>query len=162
MPDIGPSTPLPGSERHRPAPHRYVGPADPDKLIGVTVVVRPRPGSPPLPDLQQWHDTPLRERRAVSRDEYARVHRAAQADLTAVGAFAAAHGLRTVDVRRDPKTFEVTADGPTETVSLRCNREVLSALIRQCQDAIREADLCRPPDEYPVTVRRIDPAAVTA
>jgi hypothetical protein len=100
--DIGPSTPLPGSEWPRPATHRCVGPADPDKLIGVTVVVRPRPGSPPLPDLAQWHDTPLRERRALSGDEYARVHRAAQADL------------------------------------------------------------CRPPDEYPVTVRRIDPAAVTA
>jgi hypothetical protein len=74
MADIGPSTPLPGSERPRPATHRYVGLADPDNLIGVTAVVRPRPGLPPLPDLQQRHDTPLSERRALSRDEYTNTH----------------------------------------------------------------------------------------
>jgi len=30
--------------------------------MGVTIVVRHRPGSAPLPDLEYWHTTPLRDR----------------------------------------------------------------------------------------------------
>lgn len=57
--------PLSGSERPRPKHHRHVGAADPGERIGVTVVVRQRPGSPPLADLEYWHRTPLQDRRVA-------------------------------------------------------------------------------------------------
>jgi hypothetical protein len=89
--------PLAGSERPRPDSHKLVGPADPEKLIGVTIVVRPRSGSPAPPSLAQWRATPLAERRALTRDEYARIHGADPADLQKVILFAAAHGLRVAE-----------------------------------------------------------------
>ncbi|MBV8586382.1 MAG: hypothetical protein JO308_08860, partial [Verrucomicrobia bacterium] len=85
--------PLPGSERIRPVTHRLVGPADPAEEIGVTLIIRPRPGSPPLPDLEYWQTTPPGQRRILSTSEYAATYGAAQADLDAVTAFAVAQGL---------------------------------------------------------------------
>ncbi|HEY1763599.1 MAG TPA: S53 family serine peptidase [Opitutaceae bacterium] len=92
----GDSTPggLAGSERPRPDSHKFIGPSDPNKWIGVTVVVRPRPGSKPLPTLEDWAATPLRQRKALSREEYAQLHGADPADLEAVARFAAEHGLK--------------------------------------------------------------------
>ena len=88
---------LSGSERPRPNHHQHIGPADPDTPIAITIVVRRRPGSPPLPDLEYWHNTPIQERRAISRAAYAQVYGAASDDLDAVNAFATAHGLRVLD-----------------------------------------------------------------
>jgi Pro-kumamolisin, activation domain len=85
--------PLAGSERPRPATHRLIGPVEAGQEIGVTLVVRPRPGSPALPDLEYWQATPPGRRRFLSPEEYARVHGAAQDDLDLVGDFAAARGL---------------------------------------------------------------------
>jgi hypothetical protein len=59
----------------------------------VTIVVRPKLGSPPLPDLAHWQATPPGKRRFPSAEEYTRTYGAAQTDLNAVAAFAAAHGL---------------------------------------------------------------------
>lgn len=112
----GPRTfPLAGSERPRPTHHRHVGPLDAETRVGVTVVVRPRPGSPLPPDLVTWRDTPLRQRRALSRDEYAARHGADPADLDAVERHGRAHGLhvaerhagrRTVVLEGTPAQFE--------------------------------------------------------
>ncbi len=92
-----PATPLAGSERPRPPTHKRVGPARPEDLIGVTLLLRARPGSPPLPTLDDWYKIPLRDQRFLTADEYARVHGAAEADLNAVAAFAAAHGLKVAE-----------------------------------------------------------------
>jgi len=100
---------LPGSERPRPQHHQHVGPADPNKLIGVTILVRHRPGSPPLPDLQYWHTTPLRERRAMSRDDYAQIYGADENDLAAVSTLLPGHGLRTVESHAGRRS--VTVEG---------------------------------------------------
>jgi hypothetical protein len=89
--------PLKGSERPRPKSHKLVGPVDADKLIGITVMVRPRPGSPPMPDLTKWRDTPRAQRRALAREEYASTHGADLADLQKVALFAEAHGLRVAE-----------------------------------------------------------------
>ncbi len=94
MPTSRDFVPVAGSERLRPPSHRRVGAADAGAQIGVTIVVRPRPGSLPLPDLSHWQSTPPGKRKFLSPDEYARAHGAAQADLDAVAAFAAEHGLR--------------------------------------------------------------------
>lgn len=87
-------TPLPGSERPRPAAHRLVGPVKPDEVIGVTLLLRPRPGSPPLPGLSDWQ---AGSPRILSPDEYAATYGAADADLDAVTAFAAAHELQVLE-----------------------------------------------------------------
>ncbi len=110
-----PSRPLAGSERSRPSHHKHVGPLDPEKVIGVSVLVRPRPGSSPPPDLAAWRATPLHQRRALSREEYARRHGADPADLEAVARHARAHGLhiaeshagrRSVVLEGKPAAFE--------------------------------------------------------
>ncbi len=90
-------TPLAGSERRRPATHQLVGPADPGEVIGITLLIRPRPGSPPLPDLGYWQATPPGQRRFLSPAEYAEIYGAEQTDLDAVAAFAAAHELIVLD-----------------------------------------------------------------
>jgi len=109
MPDSTKSTPLRGSQRPRPDSHKLLGPADPDKVIGVTVIVRPRPGSPPLPDLTQWQSTPLATRRALSRAEYARAHGSDPADLQKVALFASAQDLQVVESHAGRHT--VTVEG---------------------------------------------------
>ncbi|OUL74057.1 S53 family peptidase [Paraburkholderia hospita] len=88
---------LADSERPRPAAHKLVGPVDPNKDIGVTVILRPRPDSSPLPSLEDWQATRPGQRRVLSADEYAKAHGASEADLDAVAAFAAAHGLAVVE-----------------------------------------------------------------
>jgi Pro-kumamolisin, activation domain len=84
---------LAGSERPRPDTHRLVGPLDKAEVIGVTVIIRARPGSPPLRDFEDWLATPVGERRYLSAEEYASLHGAAPADLAAVEQFAVSHGL---------------------------------------------------------------------
>jgi hypothetical protein len=103
---------LPGSERPRPAEHRHVGPVNASTWIGVTVLVRARPGSPPVPGLQQWQDTPFAERTALTREEYAHRHGADPADLEEVRRFAEGAGLQVTETHagRRSVTVEGTAD----------------------------------------------------
>jgi hypothetical protein len=103
------SSPLAGSERTRPDSHRLLGRVDPGKVIGLTVMVRHRPGSPPLPSLEDWHSTPPGQRHALSREEYARTYGADRADLDKVRAFAAAHGLAVTETH--PGRRAVTLQG---------------------------------------------------
>jgi hypothetical protein len=101
------NVPLAGSERPRAASHRLVGPVEAGDVIGVTLVVRPQPGSPALPDLEYWQATPPGQRRFLSPEEYTRVHGAGQADLDLVGAFAAAHGLTVTSSHAGRRSVEV-------------------------------------------------------
>jgi Pro-kumamolisin, activation domain len=104
-------TPLAGSERARPKTHKLLGPVADEEAIGVTVVVRARPDSPPLPDLEDWQRTPPGERSFLSPEEYAQRHGAAAEDLAAVAAFAREHGLqvRESHVGRRSVSLEGTA-----------------------------------------------------
>ena len=98
---------LSGSERARPAGHDIIGPADADDELAVTIVVRPKAGAPPLPDLGYWQRTPLRERRFLTAGEYAERYGADPADLDAVAAFATAHGLTVLDSHAGRHTVSV-------------------------------------------------------
>jgi hypothetical protein len=95
---------LDGSERPRPDGHQLVGPVPADQVIGVTLLVRPRPGSPPLPVPGARQGRPP----VLSPDEYARSFGAAPADLDAVTAFAAGHGLTVTERHAGRRSVAVT------------------------------------------------------
>ena len=84
---------LEGSERY-PAPGaRLVGPADPNELLSVTIIVRRRPDAPPLPDLEYWQTTPPQSHTFLSREEFAAIYGAAEEDLQRVADFVRSRGL---------------------------------------------------------------------
>ena len=62
-----------------------------DEPVEVTVIVRPRT---PLPELEELGRQPLRERRYLSRREFAARHGADRKDLAAIAEFAVEHGLQ--------------------------------------------------------------------
>jgi Pro-kumamolisin, activation domain len=109
----GKSHALAGSERPRPDTHKLIGALDPGQRIGVTVVVRHRPGAQGPPELDDWAATPRRERRVLSRDEFEREHGADAADLARVEAFAHEHGLEVADSHAGTRaiTLEGSVDG---------------------------------------------------
>jgi kumamolisin len=79
----------------------------------VTVIVRPR--SRPLPPVVELGRQPLEKRRYLARREFAARYGADPADLAAVAAFAAAHGL-TVKQASAPRRSVVLA-GPADRMS---------------------------------------------
>jgi hypothetical protein len=98
---------VPGSERPRPSSHKPLGPLAEDERLGVTLVVRPAPGSPSLPTLEDWQKTPLRERRYLTPEAYAKRHGSAAADISAVEAFARGHGLQVSESHAGRRTVTV-------------------------------------------------------
>jgi kumamolisin len=74
--------PVPGAVR--------VGPSDPNERLSVSIVLRRRPGAPPLPDLSQT-GAPVGGH--LSREEFAAVYGAAPDDIAQITQFASAHGL---------------------------------------------------------------------
>jgi Pro-kumamolisin, activation domain len=95
---------LDGSERPRPDTHRLVSPVEAGKAIGVSLILRPRPGSPPLPGL----DARPGQARILTPEEYARTYGAAEADLDAVTAFAVDHGLTVTERHAGRRIVTVT------------------------------------------------------
>jgi hypothetical protein len=84
---------IPNSERPHSIDHKLIGPAKHDDLIAVTLLIRSRPDSPPLPDLEYWQRTPIGKRRFLTPEEFAQTYGAAQADLDKVTAFVSAHNM---------------------------------------------------------------------
>ena len=83
---------LKGSERAAVPGARAAGPADPAERIRVSVILR-RGGLPALRTRVAALSAGDRTRGFLSREEFARLHGAAAADLAAIRAFAAAYGL---------------------------------------------------------------------
>jgi kumamolisin len=84
---------IPNSERPHPIDHKLIGPAKDDDLIAVTFLIRSRPDSPPLPDLEYWQRTPIGKRRFLTPEEFAQTYGAAQADLDKVTSFVSTHNM---------------------------------------------------------------------
>jgi kumamolisin len=99
--------PLPGSERPSVTGHTPVGPVDLNEQIGVTLLLRPKPGSPPLPDLTHWEATPPGRRRFLTPEEFANTYGASQEDIDAVVAFARAHGLTVTGIHAGRRSVHV-------------------------------------------------------
>jgi hypothetical protein len=89
--------PLPGSERPQIRGSTMIGPVDGTERVTVTLLLRPKPGSPKLPDLQHWQDTPPDKRRFLSADEYYERHGAADDDVDAVLDYLNSRGMHVLD-----------------------------------------------------------------
>ncbi|HEX4066359.1 MAG TPA: choice-of-anchor D domain-containing protein [Acidobacteriaceae bacterium] len=89
--------PLPGSERPQIEGSKLLGPVDASERVRVTILLRPKPGSPDIPDLQHWQDTPPEKRTYLSPDEFFERHGAAQDELDAVLEYLANKGLHNID-----------------------------------------------------------------
>jgi hypothetical protein len=57
---------LAGSTRPRSSGAKLLGPLGSDEIVSATLVLRHKPGSPPLPDQEYWQSTPLGQRRYLS------------------------------------------------------------------------------------------------
>jgi Pro-kumamolisin, activation domain len=101
--------PLPGSERPRAADTKLIGPLDPNERLSVTLLVRSRPGAPPLPDLAYAHNTQLQRRTHLSVSEFRRIYGADPIDLDAVTHFVRSHGMTILE--SEPGRCSVIAEG---------------------------------------------------
>jgi hypothetical protein len=63
----------------------------------VTILLRPKPGSPEVPDLQHWQNTPPEKRIYVSPEEFFEAHGSAQEELETVLEYLTSKGLRRVE-----------------------------------------------------------------
>jgi kumamolisin len=96
-----------GSQRH-PAPNaEFLGPADPNEVVEVSIVLRRNPDGPPVPDFDYYAKTPPQQRQRLSQEEFAARYGASQADIAKVVEFARAHGLTIVDVHAGRRTVHV-------------------------------------------------------
>ena len=97
---------LPGSHRNPVVGARLVGSVDPKEVIEASLYLKD-PAGPLAPE----GGIPPR----LSREEYARLHSAAPADIDQVKQFAQAHGLTVVDV--DPVSRRIKLAGPVDAIT---------------------------------------------
>ena len=95
---------IPGSERAPIAGARATGKVMADERIEVSVLVRPASGQRDLADSEALVDKPPAQRHYLSRDEFAKQHGAAAADIAKVAEFAKAHGLAVVEANAPRRT----------------------------------------------------------
>lgn len=96
--------PLKGSKRTALSQARLIGPADQQERLEVSVIVRPQARAA----LEERVSRIARGNRSsgwLSRETFAATHGASTADLTAVGAFAHAHGLNVVQEHAARRTL---------------------------------------------------------
>jgi hypothetical protein len=107
--------PLPGSERPQIPGSTLIGPVDATERVSVTLLLRQKPGSPDLPDLQHWQDTTPSKRRFLSADEFYESHGAAEDDVNAVVEYLSSHGLHVLD--RHTGRRRIVAEGTAAEVN---------------------------------------------
>ena len=88
---------LPGSERAPPPGATDQGPAPPDEIVEVTVLVRRRSDLGAFPDVLHEAGLPFDRRTRLDRGEFAHRYGAAPGDLDAVRRFGVGAGLRETD-----------------------------------------------------------------
>jgi kumamolisin len=99
---------LKGSARAALPGGQDVGPSDPNQQIEVTVFLRrgSKPGE--FPSVAQMGARLPRERKYLTREEFARLHGAAAADLEKIRAFAGQYGLRIVSEDRASRIVKLS------------------------------------------------------
>src|SRR5271168_96342 len=88
---------IPGSDRRRDEASKYIEPIPDEEEVTVTVLVRPPPNGPPVPDLDHWQNTPVTERHFISSQDYARIYGATPVDLDKVRTFVEGEGLTVLE-----------------------------------------------------------------
>jgi kumamolisin len=102
---------LKGSTRAALPGGKDVGPADPQQQIEVTVLLRrgSKPGEfPSAAQIAQAGAQPPRQRKYLTREEFARAHGASPADLEKIHAFAKQYHLKLVSEDRASRTVKLS------------------------------------------------------
>lgn len=76
---------------------RRIGPVDPHEILPITVTVRRRRGSSPLPDQEHWASTPPGERQFLSTEDFEERYGADTHEIESVANFLREHGLIVVE-----------------------------------------------------------------
>ena len=87
-----------GTERRAVAQSKLLGPADPNEIVKVTIVLRRRPDGPPFPTPEELSKVPAHKRRRMPEAEFASKYGASSADIGAVTGFATSAGLTVHEV----------------------------------------------------------------
>lgn len=85
------------SERRPPSKAKFLGPADSNETLSVTITLRCRHDGPPLPDVNSFASTPPSERPHMKKDEFKAKYGAALDDILKVVEFAKAKGLKVIE-----------------------------------------------------------------
>jgi len=88
---------LDASHRHARVGAKRTSAADPNEMLSVSVRIRRRSDAPTLPDPASLAVTSHREKRYISREDFATHYGASQDDLDKIAAFAATNGLAVVE-----------------------------------------------------------------
>lgn len=99
---------LKGSNREAFPGAQDVGAADPNQRIEVTVLVRRGSKAREFPAVEQMAALRPRERKYLSRQEFARAHGTSEADLEKVRSFATAHELTVVNEDQASRTVKIS------------------------------------------------------
>src|SRR5580698_3852024 len=107
--------PFAGSARPRHPTSKLIEPVDPNETVSVMLLVRARPGAPPLPTFSDWQKTPPAKRKFLSVDDYVKQYGATDGDMRTVTDFLTASGLSITESHGGRR--HVTATGTAAQVN---------------------------------------------
>ena len=122
---------LKGSARAALPGGQDVGPADPNQQIEVSVLLRrgSKPGE--FPSAAETAARLPRQRKYLSREEFARVHGASAADVEKIRAFAAQYSLKVVSEDRASRTVKLSG-------TVQSFNDAFGVNLRRCQHSSGE------------------------
>jgi pro-kumamolisin-like protein len=107
--------PLAGSERPQIPGSKMERALPASERVAFTILLRQRPGSPDLHDLEHWRKTPVSDRKFLSVDEFIAVHGGSGEDLEAVAEFFKSKGMRVLE--SDAGRRRLVVEGTASTVN---------------------------------------------
>jgi kumamolisin len=119
---------LKGSARQPLPGGQDVGPADPNQQIEVTVYLRRGSEGGEFPSIEQMGNRLPRDRKYLTREEFARSYGAAPADVEKVRAFAKEYGLKIASENRASRTIKLRG-------TVQAFNEAFGANLRQYRHA---------------------------
>jgi hypothetical protein len=115
MPRPTDTHPLPGSERPQIKGSTLLGPVAANEPVTVAVIVRQKPGSPEVPDLEYWENTPPDQRVYLSPEEFFERHGSAKEEVDRVADYLKDRGLRIVEHHAGRR--RIVAEGTVEQMN---------------------------------------------
>jgi hypothetical protein len=106
---------LSGSERPPIKGSTRLGRVDANERIAVAVIVRQKPGSPEVPDLEHWQNTPPDKREFLSQEDFFERHGAAKEEVDRVVDYLKGRGLRIVEEHAGRR--RIMAEGTAEQMN---------------------------------------------